>query len=99
MAGGGEVVTHGELDERSCRLARLLWDTFIRSEEWLDHRGSVGRSLGPPVRICDATAGIAWRPSNAPRQSTPAELPRLPTGKLYKRLLRDRYRQGRDVRI
>jgi long-chain acyl-CoA synthetase len=28
-----------------------------------------------------------------------AELPRHPTGKLYKRLLRDRYWQGRDSRI
>jgi long-chain acyl-CoA synthetase len=28
--------------------------TFIRSDEWLDHRGSVGRSLGPPLHICDA---------------------------------------------
>ena len=27
------------------------------------------------------------------------ELPRLPTGKLYKRLLRDRYWEGREVRI
>jgi len=27
--------------------------TFIGSEEWLDHRGSVGRSLGPPLHICD----------------------------------------------
>ena len=27
--------------------------TFIRSEEWLDHRGSVGRSLGPPLHVCD----------------------------------------------
>jgi long-chain acyl-CoA synthetase len=27
--------------------------TFIRSEEWLQHRGSVGRSLGPPIHICD----------------------------------------------
>lgn len=28
-----------------------------------------------------------------------AELPRLPTGKLYKRLLRDRYWEGRDAWI
>ena len=28
-----------------------------------------------------------------------AELPRLPTGKLYKRLLRDRYWQGHKTRI
>jgi long-chain acyl-CoA synthetase len=28
-----------------------------------------------------------------------AELPRHPTGKLYKRLLRDRYWQGRERRI
>jgi long-chain acyl-CoA synthetase len=28
-----------------------------------------------------------------------AELPRHPTGKLYKRLLRDRYWAGRDSRI
>ncbi len=28
-----------------------------------------------------------------------AELPRHPTGKLYKRLLRDRYWQGRESRI
>ena len=28
-----------------------------------------------------------------------AELPRHPTGKLYKRLLRDRYWQGRDSKI
>jgi long-chain acyl-CoA synthetase len=28
-----------------------------------------------------------------------AELPRHPTGKLYKRLLRDRYWQGRSTRI
>jgi long-chain acyl-CoA synthetase len=28
-----------------------------------------------------------------------AELPRLPTGKLYKRLLRDPYWEGREVRI
>jgi long-chain acyl-CoA synthetase len=28
-----------------------------------------------------------------------AELPRHPTGKLYKRLLRDRYWQGRENRI
>jgi long-chain acyl-CoA synthetase len=28
-----------------------------------------------------------------------SELPRQPTGKLYKRLLRDRYWQGRDTRI
>jgi long-chain acyl-CoA synthetase len=28
-----------------------------------------------------------------------AELPRHPTGKLYKRLLRDRYWQGRASRI
>jgi acyl-coenzyme A synthetase/AMP-(fatty) acid ligase len=28
-----------------------------------------------------------------------AELPRLPTGKLYKRILRDRYWEGREVRI
>jgi long-chain acyl-CoA synthetase len=27
--------------------------TFIGSEEWLDHRGSVGRSLGAPLHICD----------------------------------------------
>jgi long-chain acyl-CoA synthetase len=27
--------------------------TFIRSEEWLGHRGSVGRSLGAPLHICD----------------------------------------------
>ncbi len=27
------------------------------------------------------------------------ELPRHPTGKLYKRLLRDRYWQGRDSKI
>jgi acyl-CoA synthetase (AMP-forming)/AMP-acid ligase II len=27
--------------------------TFIRSEEWLEHRGSVGRSLGAPLHICD----------------------------------------------
>ena len=27
------------------------------------------------------------------------ELPRLPTGKLYKRVLRDRYWAGREVRI
>ena len=28
-----------------------------------------------------------------------AELPRHPTGKLYKRLLRDRYWQGRESKI
>ena len=28
-----------------------------------------------------------------------AELPRLPTGKLYKRLLRDRYWEGHEKRI
>ena len=27
------------------------------------------------------------------------ELPRLPTGKLYKRLLRDRYWEGRSTRL
>ena len=27
--------------------------TFIHSEEWLDHRGSVGRSLAAPLHICD----------------------------------------------
>ena len=27
--------------------------TFIGSEEWLDHPGSVGRSLGAPLHICD----------------------------------------------
>jgi long-chain acyl-CoA synthetase len=31
--------------------------TFIRSDEWLAHRGSVGRSLGPPIHICDE-AGV-----------------------------------------
>ena len=35
-----------------------------------------------------------------PRRSTStAELPRHPTGKLYKRLLRDRYWAGRDSKI
>ena len=27
--------------------------TTISSEEWLEHRGSVGRPLGSPVRVCD----------------------------------------------
>jgi fatty-acyl-CoA synthase len=31
MAGSGEVVTYRELDERSCRLARLFWDAGLRA--------------------------------------------------------------------
>ena len=30
MGTSGEVVTYGELDERSCRLARLFWDAGLR---------------------------------------------------------------------
>ena len=48
---------------------------------------------------------IAFCGEHLARQKVPrsidfeAELPRLPTGKLYKRLLRDRYWQGRPSRI
>jgi long-chain acyl-CoA synthetase len=48
---------------------------------------------------------IAFCTQHLARQKCPrsidfeAELPRLPTGKLYKRLLRDRYWQGHKTRI
>jgi long-chain acyl-CoA synthetase len=63
--------------------------------------------LMPGVSKTDATAGelIAFCRQHLARQKVPRsvdfedELPRLPTGKLYKRLLRDRYWGDRTSRI
>jgi long-chain acyl-CoA synthetase len=61
----------------------------------------------PGVEPCEALAEelIAFCSQSLSRQKVPRsidfedELPRLPTGKLYKRLLRDRYWGNRDSRI
>jgi len=63
--------------------------------------------LMPGVAPEQATADelIAFCAAHLSRQKCPrsidfeAELPRLPTGKLYKRLLRDRYWKDRKTRI
>ena len=67
---------------------------------------------GHDVTLVDRAAGPALEKEliefcgrHLARQKVPrsidyeTELPRLPTGKLYKRLLRDRYWQGRDSKI
>ncbi len=74
------------------------------STDWLAHRGTVGRALVGEIRIVDEAGrvlppgetgtiyfanGRAFEYHNDPAKT--AELPRSPTGKLYKRLLRDRY--------
>lgn len=74
------------------------------STDWLAHRGTVGRALVGEIRILDEAGkvlppgetgtiyfakGPAFEYHNDPAKTT--ELPRSPTGKLYKRLLRDRY--------
>jgi long-chain acyl-CoA synthetase len=61
----------------------------------------------PGVEPCEALAEelIAFCGQSLARQKVPRsidfeeELPRLPTGKLYKRLLRDRYWGNKDSRI
>jgi long-chain acyl-CoA synthetase len=59
--------------------------------------------IGPGPDIADEL--LAFCGAHLARQKCPrsidfeAELPRLPTGKLYKRLLRDRYWQGHKTRI
>ena len=61
----------------------------------------------PGVEPCEALAAelIAFCSQSLSRQKVPRsidfedELPRLPTGKLYKRLLRDRYWGDKTTRI
>jgi long-chain acyl-CoA synthetase len=68
----------------------------------------IGLFVACSIGVCGAAA--AAQPAAPPlpslsRQNVPrsidfeAELPRLPTGKLYKRLLRDRYWGDRTSRI
>ena len=52
------------------------------------------------ARAASPTAASAWPTSSAPASiDFEDELPRLPTGKLYKRLLKDRYWVGHQSRI
>lgn len=87
--------------------------TACNSEEWLAHRGTVGKVLLAVVQPMPGVLPgpeleeelIAFCSQSLSRQKVPrsidfeAELPRLPTGKLYKRLLRDRYWGNKTSRI
>ncbi len=75
-----------------------------------DEFGEEVKAVVQPRDMADAGPAlaeelIAWCKQNLSAIKCPrsidfeAELPRHPTGKLYKRLLRDRYWQGRESRI
>ena len=69
--------TYGELNDRSNRLAQLTFDRGLRR--------------GDHIRIF-AENHLACRPLQAPKSiDFTDQLPRLPAGKLYKRLLKDEY--------
>ena len=55
---------------------------------------------GPELeRSSSPTAGSTWRMSSAPEAWISAPSCRHPTGKLYKRLLKDEYWKGHETRI
>jgi long-chain acyl-CoA synthetase len=63
-------------------MTEMIGFTACDTAEWLAHKGTVGRSLsGQYLARHKLPQSIDFE----------AELPRLPTGKLYKRILRDHY--------
>ena len=85
--------------------------TMCNSAEWMAHKGTVGRAVIGTLRICDEEGnelpagesgtvyfadGRKFEYHNDPKKTAES---RHPTGKLYKRLLRDRYWQGRESKI
>ena len=85
--------------------------TFWRDSDWLQNAISSSASAWsgamPGITPCAELADelIAFCSQSLSRQKVPRsidfeeQLPRLPTGKLYKRLLRDRYWGNKTSRI